>query len=841
MSGTVPSLADGHIWRPETGQGPWDALRPGRTVVLGPVGDLRAPARFRGGTGKTQLAAAFALKLWAAAELDLLVWLNAGSRDSIITGYARALADIAVAAPPGKPEAAAARFLTWLADTGRRWLVVLDGLAESADAEGLWPHGPSGQVLVTTGTAGLSPRSATSGSPRRDAPPPAAEQLAIAVPAFSPREAMNYISVRLNDDPYQAGGSLDLAIAADCLPVGLALAATYLLDSGQNCRQYGLACHRYGQDWAERTAADPLTPFWLLAVDRARQFAPAGLAWPALKLAAVLGPAGIPRAVLTSPAACAFVTGRHVVTDGDQASLRAAFGNLQRLGLVTIEPDDEIRTVSVPAAIQSSVQQAITPVELRRIVRVAADAICESWPESGAQADLEQAFRDCATSVRRCDDLALWGQGCHPLLVKVGQSLDDAQLAETALIYWRDLARRSADYIGARSPATLQLREHIASAAEAASRINEAISLREELAVDIDEIAGPTHPQAITSRASLAVALRTAGRLSDAISLSERLVAASELVFGPAHEQTAERLRELGSAYGDAGRYPDAISAFQRCLALREQATGLMHPQTISARHHLAEAYRRADRDKETIRLYLEALTKVENAVGAAHPEAVTARENLAIAYYYAGRTDEAAATFERALADWTRVNGAGPADTIAARANLAAIYCLSGRLKEAIPLYESEVADLDRIRGQSHPETLRARWNLAAACHRAKRLPEAIRLGEATLAACEQILGPGHWETLTARANLAHACHAAGLLKRASAQFDRALRDCERSLGTEDPLTSAVRELRKRYLAGRQGAAPIIAPPKPRSIALTRMLLSVSMRRLRAVEWLAP
>jgi tetratricopeptide (TPR) repeat protein len=742
------------------------------------------------------------------------VWLYAGSRDGIVTGYARALADIRVAAPPGKPEAAAAQFLTWLADTGRRWLVVLDDLAEPADAEGLWPHGPSGQVLVTTRLAGLSPRSATPGTTRRDTPPFTAEQRTIAVSAFSQREAIDYISAQLNEDPFQAAGSVDLAIALDCLPAGLALAVAYLRDSGQDCRHYRLASAQRKQDLGDMIGSDLLAPFWILAVDRAMQFAPRELAWPALKLVAVLGPAWIPGAVLTGPAACAFVTGRPDVTRGDQASLRAAFENLARIGLVRIDPDDEIRTVLAPAVLQLSIRQAMAPAELRQAVQAAADAVCESWPEGRAQPDLEQALRDCATSIRRCDELALLHPDGHPLLVRVGRSLDEARMAETALGYWRDLARRSAEDLGARSPFTLQIRERLASAATAAGHTDEAVALRQELAADLEKAVGWIDPQAITARASLAVALRAVGRVSEAVSLSERVAADSDLVFGPTHAQTMESLVELGSAYRDAERYPEAIRVSQRCLAVREQTIGLMHPETLSARHHLADIYRRAGRADEAISLYQNVLAKVENGVGATHPDAVTAREELAVAYCQAGRTDEAAATFERALADWQRVPGAGPGHTIAARANLAAIYCLSGRLKEAIPLYESELADLERVSGPGHPATLRSRRNLAAACHRAKRLPEAVQLGEVTLADCERILGPGHWETLASRANLAHAYHAAGLLKRASAQFDRALRDCERSLGPDDPLTDSVRALRKRYLAGRQGAAPIIDPP---------------------------
>jgi len=814
LSGTVPSLAEGYTRRPETGPGPWETLQPGLTVILGPDRDVKALAACRDGTGKTQLAAAFARRLWGSAELDLLVWVDAGSRDSMVMGYARALADIRVAAPPGKPEAAAAQFLAWLADTGKRWLVVLDGLAEQADAEGLWPQGPSGQVCVTTSLTGLIPSPARSGVATRAQVARAPKPVPVAVGPFTQREAIEYLSGRLNYDPYQASGSLDLAISMDLLPVGLALAVAHMLDSGHDCGRYRLDYEKYRRNRDDGIASDPLAPAWVLAVDRAQQLPPAQLAWPALKLAAVLGLAGIPGAVLTSSAACTYLTGQQAVSYSDKASVRAAFSNLQRLGLVAIEPEDEVRTLRMSAALVSSVRQGMNPAELRQAVQAAADAIYQAWPDSESPADMEQAFRDCATSVRRCDEMTLWNAGCHPLMVRAGQSLDRAPMAETAVAYWRDLAARSARYHGAGSLLTLQLRERLASAAAAAGRTDEAISLREELTADIDEVAGRTHPQAITSRASLARLFRSADRLSEAISLGSRVAADSEYVLGPAHAQTTASLRELGSAYFDAGQYREAIGVFGQCLSLRAQTLGQMHAETISVRRQLAEAYRQAGQDNEAIRLYQRTLAQLENAVGTNHSDTVTAREHLAIACHRAGRTDQATATLEQALAEWRRVPGAGPENTINTRANLAAIYCMTGRLKQAIQFYQSEIGDLEQIYGPAHPDTLRARWNLAAAYHKAKRLPEAIELGQATLADCERALGTGHPETLTTRTNLALAYHAAGQLKRASAHFDRALHDSEQAVGLDEPLTSEVRMLRTSYLAGRQGTMPIIAPP---------------------------
>ncbi len=818
LSGTIPLLAPGFNRRPETGHGLGDALHPGRTVILGPDGALRTLAG-REGTGKTQLAAAFAHRLWASGDLDMLAWLDAGSRDGIITGYARTLADIRVAAPAGKPEAAADRLLTWLAETRRRWLVVLDGLADPADAEGLMPSGPSGQTLVTTLIAEPSSRSTRPGAAMRLAASDDAQGLRVAVPAFSQREALQYLSDRLDDDPYQSGGAVDLAGALGGQPVALDLSVAYLLDTGANCRQYRLAYEQYSQNWANGFGGDPLAPVWMLAVDRAQQFAPTDLAWPTLKLATVLGRGWIPGAVVTSAAACAYITGRRAVTAEDQAAVRASFGNLERVGLASVEPDDDIRTVRLPAALQSSVRRVIGPAEIRKAVQSAADALVESWPEGNSsdpsvRARTEQALRDCAASLRRCDEPALWAQGCHPLLARVGQSLDDARMVVTAHAYWRDLARRCSEAHGVRSPLSLELRERLAGAAMAAGLVDEAISVREELASDMDEVAGPTDRQAISSRARLVLTYRMAGRLSEAITLGIRVAADSERVLGSAHAQTTASVRELARAYCDAGRYPESLDVLQLCLARAAEMSGAMHPDTASVRAQLAQALRRAGRAADAIKLYQQTLAQVEKAVGAAHPDALTARGNLAIAYYLAGRNDEATASFERAVADWRRVPGSTPALTMVARINLAATFCLNGRPKQAVQLYEGVLADTERLRGAAHPDTFRARWSLAAAYHHAKRLPVAVELGEATLAASEELLGPGHPHTLTTRANLAHAYHAAGRLKRASAHFDRALRDCEQALDPDDPLTVAVRELRQRYLAGRQGVFPIVAPP---------------------------
>src|SRR5580692_2661465 len=213
--GPVPPLADCHSPRPETGLGRIGKLDPGDTLILvpapsaglsgtnpdsrggvyltasgGPVypggsggpghlatsGDRalldssgnRALLALSGGTGKTQLAAALAHQLWDSRAVDLLVWVKASTRNAILTGYALTLADLGAADPGDDLLTGAQRFLAWLSRTERRWLVVLDDLADPADLDGLWPSGPDGRVVVTARRAHATAALICTGASCRD-------------------------------------------------------------------------------------------------------------------------------------------------------------------------------------------------------------------------------------------------------------------------------------------------------------------------------------------------------------------------------------------------------------------------------------------------------------------------------------------------------------------------------------------------------------------------------------------------------------------------------------------------------------------------------------------------
>jgi hypothetical protein len=167
-SGTVPSLAESLSTRPETSPGLAAALPTGATVALvpdraaapatrpGPLAATNAQDWLRS-SGKTQLAAAFAESLWESGGVDLLVWIEATSRASVLSGYAAATAAVTGRDQASSGESVAAQFLSWLGETSRPWLVVLDDLSDPANLDGLWPAGPAGRVLVTSAEAAAVP------------------------------------------------------------------------------------------------------------------------------------------------------------------------------------------------------------------------------------------------------------------------------------------------------------------------------------------------------------------------------------------------------------------------------------------------------------------------------------------------------------------------------------------------------------------------------------------------------------------------------------------------------------------------------------------------------------
>ena len=809
LSGAVPPLAEFFHARQETGFGLADGLRPGETIAL-------IPAMLGvGGTGKTQLAVGFAHAMWSARAVDLLVWVAASSRASVVASYAQAAADLdlltSAEAHELTADVTAQRFLSWLRRTERRWAVMLDGVASPADLDGLWPQGPAGQVLVTSRLREQELGSIGS----------AAGVTAHPVPGFSRREALGYLNARLTGYPDQRIEALDLAEDVGGLPIALAQAAAVVMATGTTCRDYRaeFAQRMQGTAGTQVDGCPPaLIATWSLAVEHAHQLGPAGLAWPALVFAAVLDTGGIPASVLTAPAAADYITAQQGGPQhgGEQNLVRTAYASLERLGLLSVDNASPVRTVWLHSAVRSLVRAYLAPGNVEQVVSAAAGGLLEAWPEAGSPGggpQLSQALRDNAAALRAFAGDMLWKPEAHPLLVRAGTSLTEAPvLADAAIGYWQALGATSAQLLGHAHAQSALARERLADAYAASGRLSEALPVFEAALSDRDAIFGPQHPETVTAQLTVANALHAAGRESEAIALYEQVLTARERLFGPAHRETLAVRLKLAETYEMAGRRGDSVRLYERAVTDAERELGPAHRDTLSARASLAGAYLAAGRTKEAISAYERTLAAQEREAatadgaglagsGADVPGAPTAlgvlatRAALAGAYRAAGRNKEAIAEYTRVLAGREQQFGADHPDTIAARGSLGYAYRSAGKLREAIPQYERVVADRERIFGAEHRDTLASRALLAAAYQMARRMREAVETYEAVVADSERALGPGDLDTLTARCNLAAAYYEGGRMPDGITVMRHALADCERYLGPDHSMTGTVRE----------------------------------------------
>jgi tetratricopeptide (TPR) repeat protein len=746
MSGFVPALADCFTQRPHTGSGPLSSLPEGRCVVLaGPARPRDAVIELSGGTGKTQLAASLA-RTWLTGTPDgLLIWLDAGSRDALLSGYAQAVAAARAGAWPlavpadlasvDSAELTAGRFLAGLTEATGPWLAVLDGLADPADAEGLWPSGPAGRVLVTAG-AGV-------------AVPGAVNPVPFTVGPFSSHEGLTYLMARLSADPDQRLGAVDLAEELGCDPLALVQASAAIASAGISCRDYHDLYIKRREQIAGASAGVPaaMAVTWTLSVECADELAPGGAPQVCLAVAALLGAAGIPESVFATHAVAEFAARSPGGADGP-GRVRSALASLRNTGLIHVDGG----MLLLQQALRTAVLAA-TPESLRaEAAATAAAALLEAWPDDAEQPALAARFRACAASLQQAAAGALWAAGTYQVLFRAGQSLDAARITGPAVSHWRAVATGIERRLGAGHEDAQLAVARLASAALAAGLGGDAVALYLRVLETQARYLGTDHPRTVAARAEYGAALLAVGRPEDAIPVMESVLAAAER--GGADPVDVLGVQDsLGAAYQEAGRHKDAIRMIERTLAERERRQGPDHPEAIRTRCRLVRALLDAGQAKDAIK----------------H-----------------GR---------RALEGAERVLGADSLDTVGAVSVLASAHHAARRVRDAISLYERALADRERVQGADHPDTIGVRGNLASAYHTAGRMPSALDLYERTRADCQRVLGVDHPDTLAARANLAHAYYAVGRTADARTLLTATLADCERALAPGDPLTVAVRD----------------------------------------------
>ncbi len=700
-SGPVPPLAEGFTVRPDTVPDLESALIPGAMVALVPEQLPATSQDWRASNGKTQLARYFAESLWRSPGVDVLTWVVASSRASVLSGFVQAAAAMGAGAT-GDAESVAARFVDWLGKTSRPWLVVLDDLRSAADLRGLWPAGPAGRLLITTANPAVI----------------SAEQraLALPVPAFSTREAMSYLSGRLSTDPDQRSGAIDLVGDLGREPIALAQASAVISSSGMSCRDYRHYFTQRQKQLVDAGRAEPSAAAvtWTFSAEYAEHLSPDVNIRSLVALAALLDGHGIPGAVFTTLAVGQLVMGEVALPPDPQRTWEAVL-SLQRAGLMTVDPPGKPPAVRISPVIQAVIRAAVPKDLYDQAAGAAADALLEVWPRDDPQSRLAADLRACAVSLRLTAGDVLWADGRpHPLLVLAGQSMNSARLTGPAVAYWRELTADSERILGPGSLETLTVSGCLGEALMAAGQAAEAVPRFQRVLDGRAGMLGPDHPASIAAKASLGRALAAVGQPEDAVAILEEAVAGSELVRGADHADTLTAREEYAAAALAAGKPADAIRSYRHSLADRERIQGIQHPGTASASMGLAAAYLAGGQTKDAIAEYKRVLAEREAALGPDHPDTLQARGSLASAHFAAGRMGSALQFYEETCAGYARTIGADHPTTLACQADLARGYYATGRLGDAMALLNDIIARGERALPPGDPLTQKMREALA-------------------------------------------------------------------------------------------------------------------------------
>jgi len=672
-----------------------------------------------GGVGKTQLAAAYARHAWHQG-VGVLVWVNAATRDGVISAYADAALRLRLPlADPIDPERSAREFLTWAeTTTDRWWLVVLDDVRSTGDMRGLWPPAAGsvvgGQVVITTRLR----ESALAGGDRRMAK----------VGTFTKDEARNYLKAKLGHRTADLSQADALAGDLGYLPLALAQAATYILNADIDCAAYrGLLAARL----LPRALPDPehlpddheqiVAATWELSIDQADRAEPIGLARPVLYLASVLDPAGIPQAVLASPQAREYLTGYlHPAAQETAPSVEMvdeALRVLHRHSLIDHDRAATLREVRIHQLVQRATRENLAtqpdlgPDLFAALADTAADALLAAW-HGEERNQLGQILRANTTALHQVTGTALCNldTGAHEVLFRAAYSLGESGQVTAAITAHTDLHATCLHQLGPNHPDTLAVRGCLAQWQGEAGDAAGAAAVYQALLPDMVRVLGPDHPDTLAVRGCLARWRGETGDAAGAAAACLRLLPKIVQVLGLDDDLTLTIRSDLARWRGEAGDAAGAAAALQELLADRERVLGANHPHTLATRNNLASWRGMAGDAAGAVAALEKLLADYQRVLDNDHPELLTTRHELARWRGEAGDAAGAVAALQELVRDRERVLGANHPHTLATRNNLASWRGMAGDAAGAVAALEELLADCQRVLGNDHPHTLATR-----------------------------------------------------------------------------------------------------------------------------------
>ncbi|MFC3963126.1 tetratricopeptide repeat protein, partial [Nocardia jiangsuensis] len=522
------------------------------------------------GAGKTQLAAAYAREL-IAAGVELVGWVNAETRNTVLAGMAEIAARIGIADPDGDSMASSRRLRDHLSGWKEPSLLVYDNATDSDLINTLLPTGGTTHVVITSTDRAFA-------------------QLGVAVDVgsgFTRTESVRYLEEATGlDDPRGAG-----AIAAEIgdLPLALSAAAATIVGRRLNYTRY-----------QQLMAAQPLPA--VLPRRRGSDH-----------------PFSVHQALLLSVQT---TENSNCDTNLDEVVrwLLGVMAMLAPQGVdFTMLPDRDGRlNEALARCVNGSLLSWSATKQTLVIHRLVARVLRERAHATGTINKIATA------TVAILAPLLFNESEAFPRRDEGSRLVDHIESLWEAISQESDIeAETFAETLNARRWATRQLLN--------AADITRAVTLAYHVYADCERMLGPDHPDTLNSRNNLAGAYGSAGRSVEAIDLYEQNITQYERFWGSNHPNALASRNNLASAYQAVGRLPEAISLSEQNLIDSERILGPDHPITVSSRNNLASIYRMAGRLSDAVPLYEQVLKDREKKIGFNHNRTRALRDFLVV------------------------------------------------------------------------------------------------------------------------------------------------------------------------------------------------------------------
>jgi tetratricopeptide (TPR) repeat protein len=612
-----------------------------------------------GGVGKTQLAVQYAMTQKKQRKIDVLVWVNASSRSSIIETYASAARQVGVV-PRGEEsnsENAAQLFRKWLDERKRKKsLVVLDDVADPKDLINLLPRsGERGNIVITARQElrAYDPENC----------------IKIDVDPFAPEQAGEYLQERLRKSSNaNALAEVDeLSKDLGCLPLALDIAAAYILSTKITCADYRVLLD------ARRSLVDPeglgghlandktkhermISDTWSISIKRLQQqleqqpeqrdasLIPRRL----MELLSLLDPNGVPFRIIDASAVHDYL--------GCQSSvqIRWALTVLRDFRLLTDPGDDKNRPIRLHALVQLAVRKTSAANRIKDATRTLAYSMSTQWPGvphdkyfarlpqnnsvtvSNASAgmhngEFSRLLQDNAIALSRASLEPLMVPRLDELLFRLGDSYGQAGRVEKAHEYFEDLLRQVAEVLDADPDDTLRVRANEAIWLGYDNKVETALTKFQALERDMSPgKSGDLRLFFVRHNVG-----RFTGRSKDdkeiAVDYLRRLVEDETGALGACHEQTLDSRGILGYWMNKAGHHEAAAAELNFVIDLLiAHDFGPKHSLTLRVRNDLADVEASRGNYDIAIAVGQEVSRARMETVGPKDPATLTSRANLA-------------------------------------------------------------------------------------------------------------------------------------------------------------------------------------------------------------------